>query len=135
MKLISLTFVLLSGFALNLMAVPAAPYLVTFAQPDGSSFQAYLKGDENFSWIETQNKQVLVKSKSSGFFEFALVEEDTDKRLKLAPSGIPLIKPGQSVLRSGTELPNVTRQQLVKIWQSKISAKRNIELIPTKNSS
>ena len=134
MKLISLTFVLLSGFALNLIAVPAAPYLVTFVQPDGSAFQADLKGDENFSWIETQNKEVLVKSKSSGFFEFALVEEDTDKRLKLVPSGIPLIKRVQSVLRSGTELPNVTRQQLVKMWQSKIAAKRNIKLMPTKNS-
>ena len=31
MKLISLTIVLLSGFAMNLMAVPAAPYLITFA--------------------------------------------------------------------------------------------------------
>ena len=134
MKIISLTIVLLSGFALNLMAVPAAPYLVTFVQPDGSAFQAYLKGDENFSWIETQNKQVLVKSKSSGFFEFALVEEDTDKRLKLVPSGIPLIKLGQSALKSITELPNVTRQQLVKIRQSKIATKRNIKLLPTKNS-
>jgi len=76
MKLISLTIVLLTGFALNLMAVPAAPYLITFAQPDGSTFLAHLKGDENFSWIETQNKQVLVKSKSSGFFEFALIEEE-----------------------------------------------------------
>ena len=134
MKLISLTFVLLSVFALNLIAVPAAPYLVTFAQPDGSAFQAYLKGDENFSWIETQNKQVLVKSKSSGFFEFALVEEDTDKRLKLVPSGIPLIKRVQSALRPGTELLNVTRQQLVKMWQSQIAAKRNIKLMPTKIS-
>ena len=43
MKLISLTIVLLSGFAMNLMAVPAAPYLITFAQPDGSTFQAHLK--------------------------------------------------------------------------------------------
>ena len=62
-----MTFVLLSIFALNLMAVPAAPYLVTSAKPDSSAFQDYRKGDENFSWIETQNKQVLVKSKSSVF--------------------------------------------------------------------
>ena len=134
MKLISLTFVLLSGFALNLMAISAAPYLITFAQPDGSTFEAHLKGDENFSWIETQNKQVLVKSKSSGFFEFALVEQDTDKSLKLVPSGIPFIKRVQSALRSGTELLNVTRQQLVKMWQGKIAAKRNIKLMPTKIS-
>jgi len=89
MKLISLTCVLLTGFALNLMAVPAAPFLITFAQPDGSTFQAHLKGDEYFSWIETENKQVLVKSKASGFFEFALLQEDAEKRLALMPSGIP----------------------------------------------
>ena len=60
MKLISLTFAMLTGFALNLMAVPAAPFLITFAQPDSSTFQAHLRGDEHFSWIETENKQVLV---------------------------------------------------------------------------
>ena len=130
MNLISLTIVLLSGFAIDLMAVPAAPFLITFAQPDGSTFQAHLKGDENFSWIETQNKQVLVKSKSSGFFEFALIEEDADKRLKLVPSGIPVIKRGQSALRSNTEVPNVSREQLGKMWQSKVDTKRNIKLVP-----
>jgi len=130
MKRISLIIVLLCGFTLNLMAVPAAPYLITFAQPDGSTFLAHLKGDENFSWIETQNKQVLVKSKSSGFFEFALIEEDADKRLKLVPSGIPVIKRGQSALRSNTEVPNVSREQLGKMWQSKVDTKRNIKLVP-----
>ena len=134
MKLISLTCVLLTGFALNLMAVPAAPFLITFAQPDGSTFQAHLKGDEYFSWIETENKQVLVKSKTSGFFEFALLQEDAEKRLALVPSGIPVIKRGQSMLRSDTELPNITRKQLGKIWQSRKSARINIKLLPAKNS-
>ena len=134
MKLISLTFAMLTGFALNLMAVPAAPFLITFAQPDGSTFQAHLRGDEHFSWIETKNKQVLVKSKASGYFEFALLKRDDKNRLELVPSGIPVIKRGQSVLRSDTDLPNISREQLGKIWQSKIAAKRNIKLIPTKNS-
>ena len=134
MKLISLTCVLLTGFALNLMAVPAAPFLITFAQPDGSTFQAHLKGDEYFSWIETENKQVLVKSKASGFFEFALLQEDAEKRLALVPSGIPVIKRGQSMLRLDIDRPNVTREQLGKIWQNKIAAKRKIKLLPAKNS-
>ena len=134
MKLISLTCVLLTGFAINLMAVPAAPFLITFAQPDGSTFQAHLRGDENFSWIETENKQVLIKSKTSGFFEFALLQEDAEKRLTLVPSGIPVIKRGQSMLRLDIDRPNVTREQLGKIWQSKIAAKRKIKLIPAKNS-
>ena len=135
MKRISLTIALLTCFAMNLMAVPAAPFLITFAQPDGSTFEAHLKGDENFSWIETENKQVLVKSKSSGYFEFALIEEDAEKNLKLVPSGIPVIKRGQSTLRSNAEIPNVTREQLGKMWQSKIDAKRNIKLMPAKKSS
>lgn len=134
MKLISMTIGLLVCFAMNLMAVPAAPFLITFAQPDGSTFQAHLRGDEHFSWIETKNKQVLVKSKASGYFEFALLKRDDKKSLELVPSGIPVIKHGQSSLRYDTELPNITRKQLGKIWQSKIAAKRNIKLIPAKNS-
>ena len=134
MKLIYLTFAMLNGFALNLMAVPAVPFLITFAQPDGSTFQAHLRGDEHFSWIETENKQVLVKSKASGYFEFALLKMDEKNRLELVPSGIPVIKHGQSTLRADTDLPNISREQLGKIWQSKIAAKRKIKLIPAKNS-
>ncbi len=88
----------------------------------------------HFSWIETENKQVLVKSKASGYFEFALLKRDDKNRLELVPSGILVIKRGQSAPRSDTELPNITREQLGKIWQSKIAAKRNIKLIPAKNS-
>ena len=134
MKRISLTIALLTGFAVNLMAVPAVPFLITFAQPDGSTFQAHLRGDEYFSWIETENKQVLVQSKASGYFEFALLNRDDKNHLVLVPSGIPVIKRGQSALRSDTDLPNISREQLGKIWQSKIAAKRNIKLIPAKNS-
>ena len=134
MKRISLTISILACFAMNLMAVPAAPFLITFAQPDGSTFQAHLRGDEHFSWIEAENKQVLVKSKASGYFEFALLKRDDKNHLELVPSGILVIKRGQSALRSDTDLPNISREQLGKIWQSKIAAKRNIKLIPAKNS-
>ena len=134
MKRISLTIAILAGFAMNLMAVPAAPFLITFAQPDGSTSQAHLRGDEHFSWIETEIKQVLVKSKASGYFEFALLKRDDKNHLELVPSGIPVIKYGQSALKSVTDLPNISREQLGKIWQSKIAAKRKIKLIPAKNS-
>ena len=100
MKRISLTIALLTCFAMNLMAVPAAPFLITFAQPDGSTFQAHLRGDEHFSWIETENKQVLVKSKASGYFEFALLKRDEKNRLELAPSGTRYVEGAKSALRS-----------------------------------
>ncbi len=133
MKLICLTFAMLTGFSLNLMAVPAAPFLITFAQPDGSTFQAHLKGDEYFSWIETENKQVLVQSKASGYFEFALLKRDDKNRLVLAPSGTRYVEGAKSALRSESNPPNISREQLGKIWQSRIEAKRNIKLLPPSN--
>ena len=133
MKRISLTIALLTSFAMNLMAVPAVPFLITFAQPDGSTFQAHLRGDEHFSWIETENKQVLVKSKASGYFEFAFLKRDDKNRLVLAPSGTRYIEGAKSALRSERNQPNISREQLVKIWQSRIEAKRNIKLLPPSN--
>ena len=85
MKLISLISLMLVGFAVKLLAVSAAPFLITFAQPDGSTFQAHLKGDEYFSWIETQNKMVLVRSKTSGYFEFAIIKRDEKKSFNSFP--------------------------------------------------
>ena len=133
MKRISLTITILVGFVMNLMAVPAAPFLITFAQPDGSTFQAHLRGDEHFSWIETENKQVLVQSKASGYFEFAFLKKDDKNRLELAPSGTRYVEGAKSALRSERNLPNISREQLGKIWQSKIAAKRNIKLLPPSN--
>ena len=54
----------------GLLAAPAAPHLMIFKQPDGSKFQGFLKGDEYFSWIETENKEVIVKNKFSGFVRY-----------------------------------------------------------------
>ena len=135
MKLISLIALMLAGFAVKLLAVPAAPLLITFAQPDGSTFQAHLKGDEYFNWIETENKMILVKNKISGYFEFALIKRDEKNRLILFPSGVPVIKRGHSALRTDHNIPQITREQIGEIWQSRIDEKRNIELVPANESS
>ena len=135
MKLINLIALIIMGFAVKLFAVPAAPFLITFAQPDGSTFQAHLKGDEYFSWIETENNMTLVKSKTSGFFEFALVKRDEKNRLILFPSGIPVIERGNSSLRTDHNIPKITRAQLGKIWQSRIDERRKLELAPANESS
>ena len=130
MKLISFTILILAGFAVKLMAVPAAPFLITFAQPDGSTFQAHLKGDEFFSWIETKNKMILVKSKTSGFFEFAQIKRDENNRLILFPSGITVIERGHSALRTDHNVPKITPEQLGKIWQRKKDERKKIKLVP-----
>ena len=135
MKLNILIILLIAGLAVKLLAVPAAPFLITFAQPDGSTFQAHLKGDEYFSWIETEKKMILVKSKTSGYFEFAVIKRDEKKRLILFPSGVPVIERGHSALRTDHKIPQITREQLGKIWQSRINERRNVELTPANESS
>ncbi len=134
MKLNILIVLMLAGFAVKLLAVPAAPFLITFAQPDGSTFQAHLKGDEYFNWIETGKKMILVKSETSGYFEFAVIKRDEKNRLILFPSGVPVIKRGHSALRTDHNIPQITREQLGKIWQSRIHERRNIELVPANES-
>ena len=130
MRLISLPALMLMGVAVKLLAVPAAPFLITFAQPDGSTFQAHLKGDEYFSWIETENKMILVKSQTSGFFEFAMVKQDENNRLILLPSGVPVIERGNTVLKTDHNIPKISAEQLGKIWQSRIDERRKIKLVP-----
>ncbi len=130
MKLVSFIALILTCFSVKLVAVPAAPFLITFAQPDGSTFQAHLKGDEYFSWIETENKMILVKSKTSGFFEFALVRRDEKNRLILFPSGVPAIERGHSALRTDHNIPKISHEQLGKIWHTRIDERRKIKLVP-----
>ena len=130
MKLISLIAFIIIGFAVKILAVPAAPFLITFAQPDGSTFQAHLKGDEYFSWIESENKMILVKSKTSGFFEFALVKRDEKNRLILFPSGVPVIERGNSSLKTDQNIPKISAEQLGNIWQSRIEERKKIKLVP-----
>ena len=132
MKIVSLITLLIVGYALKILAVPAVPFLITFAQPDGSTFQAHLKGDEYFNWIETEKKMILVKSKTSGYFEFAIIKRDEKNRLILFPSGVPVIKSGHSVLRTDHNIPKITHDQLGKIWQRRINESKNLELVPEK---
>ena len=134
MKKICLIISMLTGLSIPLMAVPATPFLITFEQPDGSRFQAHLRGDEFFSWIETENKLIIVKNEESGFFEFAVVKRDAENRLKLVPSGASVIQSYQSALKAPANIPKISRDQLGEIWKSKIVERRNLKIMPAKRS-
>ena len=134
MKKICLIILVLTGLSTPLMAVPATPFLITFEQPDGSGFQAYLRGDEYFSWIETENKLIIVKNESSGFFEFALIKRDAENRLKLVPSGVSVIQSDQSALKAPANIPKISRDQLGEICKSEIAERRNLKIMPAKKT-
>jgi hypothetical protein len=131
MKIKNLIAIIILCFAGKLLAVPAAPFLITFAQPDGSTFQANLKGDEYFSWIETQNKMIILKNNTSGYFEFALVKRDEKNRLILFPSGVAVTEKVSSSLKTNHNIPKITTEQLGEIWQNRIN-ERHIKFSPAK---
>ena len=134
MKKICLIILILTGFSTALVAVPATPFLITFENPDGSRFQAHLRGDEYFSWIETGNKLIIVKNEASGFFEFAVVKRDVENHLKLVPSGALVFQSDQSALKAPDNIPKISREQLGEIWKSKIGERKNLQIMPANKS-
>ena len=118
----------------GLLAAAAAAHLMPFEQPDGSIFQGFLKGDEYFSWIQTENKEVIVKNKFSGFYEFGMLGKDAEGLSELRPSGVRVVERGIGLRRLPISLGPVHRSDLGKIWE-RIKQKRIEEkrlLLPKK---
>ena len=101
------------GFA-NIFAVPALPDLMEITQPNGVKFKAYLRGDEYFSWWESEKGEALFRNLDSGYFEFAKISM-IDEKEELVPTGIMFV--------SGEEAPaaisSISNQDLGKIWMEK----------------
>ena len=66
--LIALTLLLRVNTA---MAVPATPNGIDVAQPDGQTIRITMKGDEFFSWTETNEGYATVKDPKDGFWKYA----------------------------------------------------------------
>ena len=106
-------------FYTTLSAAPAAPHLMTFEQPDGSKFNGFLKGDEYFSWIQTGNKEVVIKNQTNGFYEFGMLAQDSEGRTQLQPSGVRIVERGISRRYLPIYLEPIKRSDLGKIWERK----------------
>jgi len=101
------------GFA-NIFAVPALPDLMEITQPNGVKFKAYLRGDEYFSWWESEKGEALFRNLDSGYFEYAKISM-IDEKEELVSTGIMFV--------SGEEAPaaisSISNQDLRKIWMEK----------------
>ncbi|HOS02158.1 MAG TPA: DUF5011 domain-containing protein [Candidatus Hydrogenedentes bacterium] len=53
------------------LAVPAFPDAVEVTQPDGSMAKVRLRGNEHFSWHETEQGYAVVKDPADGFWKYA----------------------------------------------------------------
>lgn len=79
--LFALLFLVVSVTALY--SVPATPYLITTTQPDGSELSYYLRGDEHFSFMQTEDGYLLAVS-DQGVYEYARISGNRE----IVPVGI-----------------------------------------------
>ena len=112
---ISIT-ILLSSVA-YISAVPAMPNLMGITQPNGAKFKAYLRGDEYFSWWESEMGVVLFRNLESGYFEYAKISV-IDEKEELVPTGIIFVS-GEEPSFSPSRISKLTKLNLGKIWMEK----------------
>jgi len=105
-----------AGFA-DILAAPALPNLLEITQPNGAKFKAYLRGDEYFSWWESEKGVVLFRNLESGYFEYAKISM-IDEKEELVPTGIIFVSREEPSF-SNSRISKLTKLNLGKIWMEK----------------
>ena len=105
-----------AGFG-DIFAAPAMPSLLEITQPNGDKFKAYLRGDEYFSWWESEKGTVLFRNLESGYFEYAKISM-IDEKEELVPTGIIFVS-GEEPSFSNSRISKLTKLNLGKIWMEK----------------
>lgn len=102
-------FILLALFTLTLNAAPARGGLITFTQPDGTTFEGFLKGDSTFNWIES-GSNVVMYSKEDNFYYNA----EVSKSGKLV---MTKEKPSKTKAYKSVRASSLTKQEKQKLHQ------------------
>ena len=123
-----------AGFS-DIFAAPALPSLLEITQPNGAKFQAYLRGDEYFSWWESEKGTVLFRNLKSGYFEYAKISLNDDNE-KLVPTGVIFVA-GDETSFSSARFSKKTKLNLGKIWRQKRedARKRLLEILEKQKQS
>ena len=123
-----------AGFS-DIFAAPALPSLLEITQPNGAKFRAYLRGDEYFSWWESEKGTVLFRNLESGYFDFAKISM-IDEKEKLVSTGVIFVEREEPYVTSA-RFTNTTQLSLGKIWRQKRgdARKRLQEILEKQNQS
>ena len=123
-----------AGFG-YIFAAPALPSLLEITQPNGIKFKAYLRGDEYFSWWESEKGTVLFRNLKSGYFDFAKISMIDDKE-KLVSTGVIFVEREETSFASA-RFTKMTKHNLGLIWRQKRedARKRLQEILEKQNQS
>ena len=119
----------------DIFAVPALPRLLKITQPNGAEFKAYLRGDEYFSWWESEKGTLLFRNMESGYFEYAKISLIENKEQIVSTGVIFVAGEETSILRA--RILNMNKLNLVKIWrQKREDARKHLqEILEKQNES
>ena len=123
-----------AGFG-YIFAAPALPSLLEITQPNGAKFKAYLRGDEYFSWWESEKGTVLFRNLESGYFDFAKIAM-IDNEEKLVSTGVIFAEREETSVTSA-RFSKMTKLNLGKIWRQKRedARKRLLEILEKQKQS
>ena len=105
-----------AGFC-DIFAAPALPSLLEITQPNGAKFKAYLRGDEYFSWWESEKGTVLFRNLKSGYFDFAKISM-IDNEEKLVSTGVIFVEREETYV-TNARFTKMTKLNLRKMWRQK----------------
>ena len=115
------------GFG-NIFGAPSLTNLFEITQPNGTKFRAYLKGDEFFSWWESEKGTVLFRNLESGYFEYAKISK-IDNKDKLSTTGVIFAAKDETNFNN-LRFSKLTKINLGKIWrQKRVDAKKRLKEI------
>jgi hypothetical protein len=69
-----LAFLILFVLCETALAIPASPFAIKTAQPDGMEIEIYRRGDERLNWVEDPKGYALARNEETGYWEYAILE-------------------------------------------------------------
>jgi len=79
-------FLIINILAIFVSAVPANPNIHEFQQPDSSTFDGYLRGDENHAWYEDKDGYIIVNQED--WWMYDTLESYSDRQLSASQTSL-----------------------------------------------
>ena len=99
-------------------ASPARGGVLTFSQPDGTTFKGLLKGDSSFHWIES-NSHVVIYNPKDQFYYYAKITKNNRFELTQTKAGSSRVRnaPARSDVKHEHSVSKENEASLYKMSQ------------------
>lgn len=119
-------FLLIISNSILLFSIEAFDGIIIFKNDDNTTFKAQLFGDESFSWIENNNKDVIVYNSESKNYEYATLQTQHNE-VELVATGIKVTSENSNFLQKLTYTKfKINRKNLIEIWRRKREQEMNL---------